>query len=694
MVERLGLDLNQLRQVEPHALCVLSDPSDLRNEDVLSLFDNKKGFKQRDAEAIINILLGTAKNEKFYFNKYGKARRDNTLLAHAAHFRKQANGGPDGEGYRAFATASFLEYTASITSLKKAKKQGKKLAPKKKKSGSKVRDGELVHLARKAIAERGMMAEVMVQQQATVVEQALELQQKDRHIRQLEHENEQQRQREDATFAQLEEVDRLVATQGKQLQQQGRQLQQKEKTISRMQATIAATPRVPMARAQAETVRAQREAAKEKAAKEKAEQRAEKEKEARQRAELGEREQRNGKRKAERERDEARKDRRILRITNAGMVSRAVHETAVRAQQLQREKAEREKAEMVLEMAPLVEKAEQLGKRTTALEARLAVCRGKKRGRLTRDLQRVREEARDYWLNTYRSKPDELTCAYNGQVTDLWLELTEAESKAAELDALKLQFENKEKLVTELQSKLTSVGPLKRVNGMYPNRYRKLLMSCVGNCSSVYQARTMVRFVIKHACGWMKEGTDFEVPELNFLKNARRDIQPLTETLAAIKVAKCDRIIQLGSDGSSLRGTDTYTVNLKLFTRVDGGGRVLGTGEGVEFAHEDVCLSASALPQGKTSEEEAEGPAAEGGALVAADGDAGDPRRAVPPKGPGHHHSAREVRGARQSMGNRHPCIPASQLLRLPHVRGRAVLAPEADGRYAQAGRGRVLQQH
>ena len=80
----------------------------------------------------------------------------------------------------------------------------------------------------------------------------------------------------------------------------------------------------------------------------------------------------------------------------------------------------------------------------------------------------------------------------------------------------------------------------------------------------------------------------------------------MTETLAAIKVAKCDRIIQLGSDGSSLRGTDTYTVNLKLFTRVDGGGRVLGTGEDVDFVHEDVCLSASALPKGKTSEEEAD----------------------------------------------------------------------------------------
>lgn len=221
MVERLGLDLRQLRQVEPHGLCALSDPSDLRNEDVLSLFDKNKGFKQLDAEAIINILLGTAENEKFYFNKYGKAKRRNTLLAHAAHFRKRANGGPDGEGYRAFATASFLEYTAGISSIKKPKKQGKKLAAKKKKtSRSKVHDGELIHQARKAIAERGMMGEVMVQQQATMVGQALELQHKDRHIRQLEYQNGQLRQQKELTFEELEHADRQAVADRRQLQKQ------------------------------------------------------------------------------------------------------------------------------------------------------------------------------------------------------------------------------------------------------------------------------------------------------------------------------------------------------------------------------------------------------------------------------------------------------------------------------------------
>ena len=221
MRDRLGLDLKQLREVHPHTLCALSDPSELRNEDVLALFHKDKGFNVRVAEAIINKLLDRTESANFWYNKYGKAKRDNTLLAHAAHFRKQANGGPDGEGYRAFATASFLEYTASITSFKKPKKQGKKLAPKKKKkSGSKVRDGELVHQARKAIAERGMMGEVMVQQQATMVEQALELQHRDRHIRHLEYQNGQLQQQKEVTFDELERADRQAVADQRQLQKQ------------------------------------------------------------------------------------------------------------------------------------------------------------------------------------------------------------------------------------------------------------------------------------------------------------------------------------------------------------------------------------------------------------------------------------------------------------------------------------------
>ena len=112
--------------------------------------------------------------------------------------------------------------------------------------------------------------------------------------------------------------------------------------------------------------------------------------------------------------------------------------------------------------------------------------------------------------------------------------------------------------------------------------------------------------MISFTLGWQQEGKDYRVPELSFLKDMRRDIQPMSETLAALKVARCERIVQLGSDGSSLGGTDTFTVNLKLFARRDGGGRRLRTGEDVNFFHEDVCLSASALPVGKSSDQDAD----------------------------------------------------------------------------------------
>ena len=64
--------------------------------------------------------------------------------------------------------------------------------------------------------------------------------------------------------------------------------------------------------------------------------------------------------------------------------------------------------------------------------------------------------------------------------------------------------------------------------------------------------------MISFTLGWQQEGKDYRVPELSFLKDMRRDIQPMSETLSALKVARCERIVQLGSDGSSLGGTDTH----------------------------------------------------------------------------------------------------------------------------------------
>ena len=115
-----------------------------------------------------------------------------------------------------------------------------------------------------------------------------------------------------------------------------------------------------------------------------------------------------------------------------------------------------------------------------------------------------------------------------------------------------------------------------RQGGKYSIEYRSLLMSLVSCCPSVYQARTICRSVIKYCCGWMVEGKDFVVPQLQFLKDARRDLAPMSECLAAIRVALCDRVVQMGHDGSSIGGVDTFTVTVKIFTRSEGGGAETG----------------------------------------------------------------------------------------------------------------------
>jgi hypothetical protein len=167
------------------------------------------------------------------------------------------------------------------------------------------------------------------------------------------------------------------------------------------------------------------------------------------------------------------------------------------------------------------------------------------------------------------------------------------------------QVDDKTKLVETMCAQLAQVGVMKKVGRTYPIEYTTLLMSLVSYCPSVYQARTICRTVIKYCCSWMVEGKDFQVPELQFLKNARRDLAPMSECLSAIRVALCDRIVQLGHDGSSIGVFETFTVTVKIFTRSEGGERVLETGE-EEGLYEDVSMVAPGLPVGKSAEEEKE----------------------------------------------------------------------------------------
>jgi hypothetical protein len=288
------------------------------------------------------------------------------------------------------------------------------------------------------------------------------------------------------------------------------------------------------------------------------------------------------------------------------MAEAAVAQKEAAEQRAQREAWEQRAKEAEQREAKEAATSLRLRQRLKELEEQVAACTGKRsgRGRLKKHLAQVLEQCRSHWMDVRRRdlvrEQDEM---FDGCVDDLMQERDALEDTVRDLKGQLEQAAGKEQLLNELQSKMAKVPIMKRVGRTYPNQYKLLLMSMVGNSSSAYQARTLCKFMANFTLGWAEEGKDFEVPEISFLKDMRRDIQPMSETLSALKVARCERIVQLGSDGSSLGGTNTYTVNLRLFTRCDSGGRLLRTGE-VEFFHEDVCLSASALPVGQSSDQD------------------------------------------------------------------------------------------
>jgi hypothetical protein len=69
--------------------------------------------------------------------------------------------------------------------------------------------------------------------------------------------------------------------------------------------------------------------------------------------------------------------------------------------------------------------------------------------------------------------------------------------------------------------------------------------------------------------------------------DCRRDLGPFNQILAALKVARCKRIVQLCHDGSSIDATDTLCVGVVI--------------ENHDDTSESVVLAASALPKGKTT---------------------------------------------------------------------------------------------
>ena len=59
-------------------------------------------YKKCLAESLIGLLLGRAIKPNEMWDWYKKGGRKTTLDHHAKHFRKQAQGGPGGDAYKAF----------------------------------------------------------------------------------------------------------------------------------------------------------------------------------------------------------------------------------------------------------------------------------------------------------------------------------------------------------------------------------------------------------------------------------------------------------------------------------------------------------------------------------------------------------------------------------------------------------------
>jgi hypothetical protein len=216
------------------------------------------------------------------------------------------------------------------------------------------------------------------------------------------------------------------------------------------------------------------------------------------------------------------------------------------AKQLQKKEGERQLIE---------ERAKVLTEKMISSSRMVDVVTGKKRKNLNRIERVTYKKAKEYYGDPLRrDKEREQQAAIDGAFDDIVRERDEAleerdECKAMnvelqqavdrlqeELDAAIATVSDKQALLTAVEAKFDQVGIMRKVGKCYPAEYRLLLMSVVGNCSSVYQARTTCRFMVKYACSWMAEGKDYQMPSLSFLKDCRRDIAPMSELLAALKV--------------------------------------------------------------------------------------------------------------------------------------------------------------
>jgi hypothetical protein len=112
----------------------------------------------------------------------------------------------------------------------------------------------------------------------------------------------------------------------------------------------------------------------------------------------------------------------------------------------------------------------------------MQACTGKRsgKGRFRKDLQKVVDLCRAHWTER------DPGAVADGYVEELEGERGSLEEIIADLKEQLVQAKAKEKLLAELQAKVATVPVMTLVGKSYINKY-KLLMSLVGNSSSVYQ---------------------------------------------------------------------------------------------------------------------------------------------------------------------------------------------------------------
>jgi hypothetical protein len=154
------------------------------------------------------------------------------------------------------------------------------------------------------------------------------------------------------------------------------------------------------------------------------------------------------------------------------------------------ERSERERDELRCRVVEAEQQAESdraarvwLQKRAVGLAEQVQACTGKRsgKGRYRKDLQEVVDLCRAHWTER---DPDAVA---DGYVEELEEERDSLEEMVADLEEQLVQAKAKEKLLAELQVKVATVPIMTLVGKSYTNKYKLLLMSLVGNSSSVYQ---------------------------------------------------------------------------------------------------------------------------------------------------------------------------------------------------------------